>query len=809
MARILWLLLAASVLCAQVVVERVAGVAPRNGVHAWDIGMAGIGTTFDASGNTYIPNGSQILRRHPDGIVDVVAGTGETGFSGDGGFAIQAKLGVVGNMRFDAAGNLYFVDVNNARIRRIDTKGSITTVAGNGIPYVDGMDMEGRADQVPIAEGYYTFAVDPAGNVYLAENSAVMRADTSGNFRRFAGKPGLCMYCTDGDGGPAINATMSNIRFVAVDGAGQVYVSNNVLSAAIIRKVGLDGIITRVNAPTFAMNGFTVDKAGNVYTAEGGPSMQIRKTTPDGTRTATVLIDHGTLTTDGDGRAVYVRDNAVYSADTGQLLRTYVNGVVAPPPDGALARETPMGTVDTIASNRAGEVLFFEDATCRVRKIDAEGKFRTVAGTGKCGEVLPNLPPSNMTVGLDGTIYLRGNGYTFRIGANGAAEVIPTPVNAGPDIAVDGKGRLYFMDPNRLLRMDLDGSVTGVVVPPANGVSPQGLGRDPFGNVYFATETSIFKIEDDARYTKVLDARVSRTFSVDRAGRVWTGSTVIDAAGSRGVGPSSGFLAYSTLTAAGDLYIVNGSAIYNVTGLGQRQTPVVATNSIVNAVSYAGGSVAPGELISIFGSNFGVTGLQSAIPVNNRLPLALSPIQVWFDGQPGAIAAATATQINVFVPASVAGKTEVKIAVQVDDALSPAVTLPVRDTVFGLAAADSSGRGQGAILNANGTLNSRSNPAAPGSIIVLFGTGEGPVTPQAIEGSLNITTPYPVSKASLSVKIGGQQAEILYSGGAPTLPIGVYQINARIPQATPPGDVNVEVVAASGATSNAVTVAVQ
>jgi uncharacterized protein (TIGR03437 family) len=155
------------------------------------------------------------------------------------------------------------------------------------------------------------------------------------------------------------------------------------------------------------------------------------------------------------------------------------------------------------------------------------------------------------------------------------------------------------------------------------------------------------------------------------------------------------------------------------------------------------------------------------------------------------------------------GSSELTIRVQVDDAMSDPVVVPVKKTLFGLSALDASGKGQGAILNANGTVNSRANPAAKGSIVVLFGTGEGRLAPQAESGSINVTTPYPKARAPLAVRIGGQYADIVFQGGAPTLAQGVYQINARIPPSTPSGDIPVEVVADDESRSNQVTVAVQ
>jgi uncharacterized protein (TIGR03437 family) len=94
------------------------------------------------------------------------------------------------------------------------------------------------------------------------------------------------------------------------------------------------------------------------------------------------------------------------------------------------------------------------------------------------------------------------------------------------------------------------------------------------------------------------------------------------------------------------------------------------------------------------------------------------------------------------------------------------------------------------ILNQDGTVNSASNPAPRGSIVSFYGTGLGPMMPQLIDGYLAISTPYSTPVNAPSVSIGGQLATILYAGDAPTLPTGVFQINATIPQTVSPGQVS-------------------
>lgn len=167
-----------------------------------------------------------------------------------------------------------------------------------------------------------------------------------------------------------------------------------------------------------------------------------------------------------------------------------------------------------------------------------------------------------------------------------------------------------------------------------------------------------------------------------------------------------------------------------------------------------------------------------------------------------------AGQDSVVVPYEVAGKGNTLVQVEFNGNSSNAVSLPVSSTAPALFTTNSSGAGQGAILNQDGSVNSSANAAQAGSVIVLFGTGGGQTNPGGVDGSIaGNVAPQPL--APVSVNIGGMNAKVLYAGGAPGLVEGVLQINAQIPESVGPGEVPVVVTIGQASSPTGVTVSVK
>jgi uncharacterized protein (TIGR03437 family) len=169
---------------------------------------------------------------------------------------------------------------------------------------------------------------------------------------------------------------------------------------------------------------------------------------------------------------------------------------------------------------------------------------------------------------------------------------------------------------------------------------------------------------------------------------------------------------------------------------------------------------------------------------------------------------ASSGQTSVIVPYAVAGKTSTQVTVVYQGVSSAPQTVAVVPSQLGLFSSNSSGSGQGALLNQDNSVNSAANPAKRNSIVILFGTGEGQTNPPGVDGQLAVSV-YPKPITPITVKIGGSNGEVLYYGAAPTLVAGVLQINVKIPAGIPDGNATVQIFEGSSQSPATITVAVK
>lgn len=245
-------------------------------------------------------------------------------------------------------------------------------------------------------------------------------------------------------------------------------------------------------------------------------------------------------------------------------------------------------------------------------------------------------------------------------------------------------------------------------------------------------------------------------------------------------------------------------------------TPTISSNGIVdgivNAASFTGGEIAPGELITIFGSGMGPL-TSSPLEIDSatgNVATYAAGTRVLFNGVPGPVIYTQKYQVSVAVPYAVAGLSRVSVQVEYLGRLSDAVIVNVAQAMPGIFSANASGTGQGAILNSDGvTPNSPGAPAARGSVVSIYATGAGQTNPPGVDGQL---TPNISPKLSLpvSVSIGGLPAQVYYAGGSPGEILGLLQINALVPAGAPVGNSVPVVVSIGGVPSQSgITMCVQ
>lgn len=209
-----------------------------------------------------------------------------------------------------------------------------------------------------------------------------------------------------------------------------------------------------------------------------------------------------------------------------------------------------------------------------------------------------------------------------------------------------------------------------------------------------------------------------------------------------------------------------------------------AITGVTNAASFAPGAIAPGELVTIFGSNLGPTQLISGTYDSaGRLATSVSNVQVQFDGISAPIIHTVAGQVTTIVPFGVFGRTTTRVQVLNNGLSSNTVDVAVVEAAPGVFMLDTAG--QGAIINQDGTINARLNGAEPGSVISIYATGAGRMEGTLADGSVVLGTPKPL--LPVGVRIGGRVADVTYAGAAPGLVAGMLQVNARVPADTPRG----------------------
>ncbi|PZF72192.1 NHL domain-containing protein [Taibaiella soli] len=458
------------------------------------------GIVVDASGNIYVSDldNNRVRKVSTSGIITTIAGTGAYGYTGDGGPATAAQLNSPHGLALDASGNLYICDEYNGRIRKVSTSGIITTVAGGGSGG-DGAAATAAALSFPI-----DVKVDASGNMYISDlqDEKIRKVNTAGIISTVAGNG------TAGYNGEGMQATLASLYYcfgIALDAAGNLYICDDYNFR--IRKVNAAGVISTVagtgtngfsgdggpatSAQLSYSVGIAFDPAGNMYLADRNNN-RVRKVNTAGI--ISTVVGNGAASFSGDGGPAL---NAQFDHPYATCFDASGNMYVSDPWNHRVRKITTAGIVSTIAGNGAtawvgdnipattsslnnplgmavdasGNVYIADANQHRIRKVAANGVITTIAGTGVAG-----------------------------FSGDGAAANL-AQLNSPYDVKLDAAGNLYIADylNNRIRKIDASGIITtiaGTGIPTFGGdgsaataaflVQPQTITFDTSGNLYFS-----------------------------------------------------------------------------------------------------------------------------------------------------------------------------------------------------------------------------------------------------------------------------------------------------------------------------------
>ncbi|MBT4137946.1 MAG: hypothetical protein HOE48_08530 [Candidatus Latescibacteria bacterium] len=470
------------------------------------------GIFVDNTGIIYIADQglSRIRKVDTAGIITTIAGTGDRGFDGDGGLATEAKLANPSSIHLDSAGNLYIADEQNRRVRKVDTAGIITTIAGNGAfaSFTEGTPATETGISVK------SIYVDNNGTLYISDGFArIKKVDESGNIVTFAGGG------SNSANEAATEAELKSPVGMWGDANGNLFIAER--DASLIRKVDANNNITtvaggylgdgqfRTQATLVKPKGLSLDTQGNLYVADYDHH-RVRKVnatngtveTVAGTGVAGSSIDGGLATESivslpvGIGldqtNNLYVSGqtwSTIQKIDTANIITTIAGGGNETTDD-ILATQARLSSPSDVAFDQANNLYIADLNNHKIRKIDANGTITTIAGTGQFGSTGDDGPaiealfnrPTGLTFDTLGNLYIAdtGNKRIRKIDTSGTITTIAGGGTAGfptyghngtatdaqlvnpTDVAIDTTGNLYIADGRLIRKIDTAGIITNL-----------------------------------------------------------------------------------------------------------------------------------------------------------------------------------------------------------------------------------------------------------------------------------------------------------------------------------------------------------
>ena len=755
------------------------------------------GIAVDGLGTIYVADAddNRVRKITPDGTIHTAAGTGTAGVGGDGGPAHQALLSHPYGVAVDPSGNLYVADLGNARVRKVSSDGTIQTIAGGGS--ISPANNAGGSPAVNIQLLQpRNLAVDPDGTLYISDFGAnqVYRVSPGGILTVFAGTgtAGLA-----GDGSAAQLAQLNAPAGLASDGNGTLYIADSGNNR--IRKIshGLISSLFTVTAPT----GLALGSTGTLYVAARNYLGTTASAIAGLPSAFDVALDRaGNLYATTGSYVEEVVPNGQIAIIAGSGASRYFGGDNGPAASARL--DSPSG----IAFDTSGNAYVADTANHRIRKITPAGIISTIAGAGTAGYAGDNgtataaklNAPAGVALDSQANIYIAdsGNNAIRKITPGGSISTLAAGFNNPEALAVDSNGSVHVADTGngRIAKVTASGSVTTL----AEVSKPAGIAIDSAGGVFVSESARVSLISSDGTVNVVLDGLSSpRGLAFAPNGDLLIAETglnvirrltpgakpvLIAGTGAAGFSGDGGSASTAELNSPAGLAVDSNGAIWIADQANDRiraLTPqadaaeVAVSPTIVNAASLAPGSIAPGEIVMLFGAGF-----------------EAAQTKLLFNGEPATILNAGPGQIDALAPADLSPNSIIQLSIAVSGSQIATLPVPVVAAAPGIFTTGN-GSGPAAANNQDGSVNSESNPAARGSVISFYATGGGS------------------DLGSVTVEIGGYAAQVPYAGPAPGFP-GLIQINAQIPAGfLPPGVQPLVMTAGGSASQPGVTIAIR
>jgi uncharacterized protein (TIGR03437 family) len=725
-----------------------------------------------------------------------------------GGSSVDIARGIA----TDSQGNVYLAGGTDSMNLGATMGVFQTTATGPGDAFVAKFSPSGALVYLTYIGGKQddfgiSLAVDPAGNAYLTgKTSSTDFPVTSNAFQKsFQGTGGAtCKVNWFGDAFVVkLNPSGSQLVYstylggskddfgsaIAIDSAGNAYVTGFSLSTDFPTTSGVfqtdfQGYGGQVGKPI--CNGQPWFNSGDAFVA---------KLNPAGTQLVFSTYLGGS--NDDFGTAITV--------DSSQNV--YVGGFT-------LSRNFPVstGALQTTFRGIEAQNFFFHTGDGFVAKLNSSGSLSYATYLGGAGDdIISGLRAapdgsvwiSGATSSLDFPVtsnalqklyagytnlpflieQLLGDGFVTHLNATGTGLVYSTYLGGSQnDIAmginIDSAGLVYVVGFSESTNFPVTADAVQKKMAGVGGAGP-----------YFPVGDGFVTVIDPASSRLVYSTYLGGSrddqlwgLALDGSGGLWaTGNTlstdlpVTSSAAQKQYGGSDPM----PIAGGGDAILVH------FTSLG-TSGPVLS--ALTNAASNAAGVVSPGMIFTLYGSGMGPAALVGAsLDSTGKLAPGQAGVTVTFDGVPAPIVYVSATQVAGVAPYSIAGKSSTQVVVHYNSQDSTALAVPVVAAAPGVFSSNFSGTGTAVAFNQDSKLNTSSNPAAKGSAVVLFGTGEGQTNPQGVDGKIAVAPSLPVPQAGCTATVGNIPATVLYCGAVPGVVSGEFQLNLQLSPDTPAG----------------------